>query len=594
MKKISAIILTVALAAALFVGSSVSVFASNPPAGGGTTTGDNTYEPPEDPALYLFSVNNKVFEAGGIQALPMVLDVSDGYAQNVRMTLSGPEGNENDFSFYSSTGAFTASDVYDQTAINPFVQVSASVLDGTYNVKINFTYTREATTFKSSSSLLITVHGRSSEVLRVSKGSFVEAEIGVDNKSVLNVELMNPSNNIYKEASLSLNTANSKGFSLYQNFMPATVATMKEKSTTSLKFYVYVDSTVTTGNYSLVFDLTYKNQLGDLVSSRETVAVQVKRSADASGKGNVPRIIVSNYKTDTDNIQAGKEFTLDFSLKNTSATTTVRNIKVVLSSSTTSGTGTGATNSGDVFFAAAGSNSFYISSIAPGGESSQSIKLMSKQDVEPGVYSIHLKIDYEDETGNTIPSANEQISFAVSQEQRLEIQGMNIPTDGMTGSPVSISFQYINKGKATIYNLSVTVDGGFTMEGGSQYIGNLTAGYNDYFDSVITPTGEGEQKGAIILNYEDANGDKKEHRTEFTCNIMAGGGMDIGGGMGGGMEIGGGNIGTIGPVEPTGGINALVWWIGIPVVVLLAGGIVTVVILKKRKARKVMVQDEED
>lgn len=600
MKKTAAIILSMAMAITLFVGTGITAFATT--GGGGTVTSSNNneYEVPDDPVVSLFSFENKVFQAGDILAVPMVVTVEEGYAQNVRMTLEGPKDYENDFSFYSSSGAFKTDDISDKTAINPFIQVSPSVPDGTYKVKINFNYTRIATSFKSSSEMIITVHGRSQNVIRVNKAAFEATEIGIDNKSVLNVELLNPSDSDYRNVSLSLNSSLSKGFTLYQNFLPSELVAMGSKQKNNFKFYVYVDSTVTTGNHILIFDLSYKNHLGDIVTSREQVPVQVKRSADASGKGNVPRIIVSNYKTDVEQIQAGKEFTLDFSLKNTSATTTVRNIKVVLSSSTSSGAGTGAgagtgTGSSDVFFAAAGSNSFYIPSIAPGASTSQTIKLMSKQDVEPGVYSVHLKIDYEDETGNTVPSADEQISFSVSQEQRLEVQSMNIPTDGTTGSPLPINFQYINKGKSTIYNLSVTVEGDFTMEGGSQYIGNLTAGYNDYFDSAITPMGEGSQKGSIVLTFEDLNGDTKEHRTEFTCNVMSMGdiGGDIGGGMNGGMI--GGDIGTVGPMMPEQqGGNSLIWWIGIPVVVLLVGGIITVIVLKKRKAKKVMVEDEED
>lgn len=560
---------------------------------GGTPNTDNEYTPPPDPKVYVYDMVSDVYEAGGIKKLPLTVDVAEGYADNVRVQVVGPENYVNDFHLYTNTGWVIIGDVISKKSISPELQISPNVPDGTYQITLNFRYTREATDFTSTEKVNITVHGRSNTVPKLSGASFAAAEIGVENKSKLNVKVENPSAFAYTDTSISLAATDAnKGFSIYENHDPVKLGTLESGTTKTAVFSVYVESSIATGNYPLVFNMSYKDGTGTVVTARETITVQVKRSADADGKGNVPRIIVSNYKIDVEEIKAGKEFTLTFALKNTSPKTTVRNIKVVLGSTTTAGSGTGqtgGTTSGEVFFPAAGSNSFYISEIAPGGTSEQTIKLMSKQDAEPGVYSVNLKLDYEGENGAAIPSAEEQIAFALSQEQRLEVQSMNIPTNGTAGAPLPINFQYINKGKATIYNLSVTVDGDFTLEGGSQYVGNLTPGYNDYFDNVVTPSGEGSLKGAIVLKYEDSSGNEKELRNEFTCEVMSGGMGDMGGDMGG---IIGGDMPGMLPAEPPAGFNWL--WVIIPaVILLLGGGVVLVIILKKRKQR-MMVDDEED
>lgn len=583
MKKIATLILSIAMLFSLCT----PVMAAE---GGTPPDGDNNYYvPPSDPKVYISSVVNTIFKAGDIIALPMNLNVKEAIAYNVRMRMTGPEGKETNFGFYTSTGWQELGDISTETAKKPFVQVAPSTPDGTYTVKVEFTYTREATTFTATDSIIISVHGRSDSVLRLNSAKFTSAEIGTENKSKLNVAVSNPSPQTFNNVSISLNAEGSKGFSLYENFVPIALGNVEAGKAKTATFSVYVDSATVTGNYPLTFDLTYTDGSGSVITSKEVIPVQVNRSADADGKGNVPRIIVSKYSTNVEQIKAGQEFTLDFALQNTSAKTTVKNIKVVLSSSTTTSTGT-EKGSGDVFFAAAGSNSFYIPSIAPGASVNNEIKLMSKQDVEPGVYAVHLKIDYEDEKGTTIPSADEQISFSVVQEQRLEVQSMNIPTDGMTGSAIPINFQYINKGKATIYNLSVTVEGDFTLEGGSQYIGNLTAGYNDYFDNVVTPTKEGESKGTIVLTFEDLNGNEKQEKTEFTCNVAPMGEMTMGDANG--SINGGAMMPGMQPAEKKGG--SLIWWIGIPAVVVIAGALTAVILLKKRKAKKVLVEDEED
>ena len=222
---------------------------------------------------------------------------------------------------------------------------------------------------------------------------------------------------------------------------------------------------------------------------------------------------------------------------------------------------------------------------------------MASQDVEPGVYAVSLTIDYEGGTGGPW-NAKEEISFPVSQQQRLDIQGFIPPTDGALGSPIPIQFQYINKGKATIYNFSVSVEGNFTMDGGDTYIGNLTAGFNDYFDSSLIATAEGTQKGAIVLKYEDSQGNEKTEKKEFTVNVMP---MDQMTGMIGGAD---GMIdpetglpldpATGKPMKQGGGILPIILWSAGGVIVIGGGLAGFFIIRKKRKAKKELVEDEED
>jgi len=217
-----------------------------------------------------------------------------------------------------------------------------------------------------------------------------------------------------------------------------------------------------------------------------------------------PRVIISKYNVNTELIEAGKEFTLDFTLKNTSTQTAIKNLKIVLSSAD------------GVYLPVEGSSSFYEQRIEADGEADFSIRLIPKRDAETKTYPLTIAIDYENEK-NTSYSVMESLSFSVNQEQRLELNNISFVPNGM--NPGTLSLQYINKGKAVLYNMSVRVEGPFMSEYGVQYIGNFGIGSSDFFEDYLTPTETGELVGQLIVEYEDVNGKKTEVIEEFTAFI---------------------------------------------------------------------------
>lgn len=545
--------------------------------------------PATDPKPYIYSMDTTVFKAGDIVPVSMKIATLDGAANDVRVKLQGPKEKENLFGFYDTTGWINLGTLYEMEEIRPYIQVSPSLANGTYPVDVIFNYFDDSgKAYTLTSTINLVVQGRSDNVLYTKSANFEKAQIGKDNKSLLKVNIMNPTANFYSNVQVSFNTEGSKGFSLYDNIRNKTISNLYSQTSGTATFGVYVDTTVATGNYPITIDMSYQDATGTTISSSEIVYVQVTRTPDAGtdGKVSTARVIISGYKTDVESIKAGQAFTLEFTLKNTSATS-VKNMKVVVTSPTQSGAGANATSSA-VFFPSEGSNSFYIPKIGAQGTVTNTIKLMAKQDIEPGVYPVELKLEYEDEKATPLTS-EDQISFAVTQEQRLDVQAITIPTDAMMGGGIPINFQYINKGKSKISNLSVSIEGDFTLEGGSQYIGNIDPGYNDYFDNIIMPSKEGSLAGEIVLKFEDSVGTEQEKRFPITCNVTA-------------MSMGGGDIGMPGmgdaiePMQPDkkGGLLGTILWIGIPLLVVAAGVLAFLLIMKKRKAKKVLVEDEED
>lgn len=583
-----------------------------------SATGDTSSRPPavdnEDlgvraPELYVYSVETRIVSAGEAYPFNFVVGNRTGYiADKVRISIEGDGDKASLFRFEEGAGYIEANLGYENKSISTRLKVSPQVKDGSYKLNFKFSYVDyDNNKVERTDSCMIYVQSRNENAPYIKGTSFDKKEIGKENKAKMSVNLYNPTAYPLTDFRISLNSADSKEFTLYENFQPVTVTTIAPGATKNIVFSTYVASTVMSGNYPVKFDISYRDNDGGIVAYSEVVYIQVKRTADAEGGDKdttgTPRIIVAKYSTDVEEIKAGQTFTLDFTLQNTSSTTPVKNMKVVLGSVQTSPTGQGNTSTGgDVFFPAAGSNSFFIETLGTKQTSSNQIKLMARKDVEPGVYQVTLDLDYEDSNGKAFKS-EENIAFSVAQELRLDMNGFNVPSTSSFGMSIPINFQYINKGKSTISNFSINIEGDFTLDGGDAYIGNLTAGYNDYYDGMIMPKGEGEQKGALVLKYEDANGNAKEQKKEFTCNIMpmseGDGSINIGGGKPG--MVPGGQLPDGMMIDPVTGelvpkTGGFPWvWVIIGGVVVIGGGLITfLVIKKKRKAKKELMIDEED
>lgn len=552
--------------------------------------------------LFVEKIENQFFQQG-LNSSVFAIKLGNrnmNTALDVKVSVTGDGDFANKFSIVEGTSTYFVVDtMYNRRDFITSLKVDPSVPNGVYtlNIKLDYKTADDVPVPAVTEKVIIYVDGSNSSRPFVKSVTFDKAEIGKDNKVKLTANLENPTQFKYEGVKVALRSAESKDFTLYQDFQPVYVPAIEPHSSTAFDFYVYVAPTVLSGNYPIAFDLTFRDEAFVVHNYPTALYAQVKRSPDAEGSkdGSTPRIIVSKYSIDVEEIKAGKSFTLDFTLENTSAMS-VGNMKVTVGSAVVTGTGSqaGGSSSGEVFFPAEGSNSFFIEKLASKSSVSKKIKLMAKMDVEPGVYPVQLELEYEGDGAKQFKT-NESIAFPVSQEQRLEVVGLNISPAGMVDAPIPVNFQYINKGKSTINNVSITVDGEFTMDGGDVFIGNLTAGYNDYFDNSITPKKEGSQKGAIVLQYEDSQGNPKEMRNEFTVEVAAGGGISADGGMG----IGGGTgmmptppdgmmmdpeTGEMIPIKK-GGI-ALWLIISIAVAVLLVAGGVFLFIRKKRKAKK--------
>ncbi|NLM18884.1 MAG: hypothetical protein GX217_02530 [Clostridiaceae bacterium] len=189
----------------------------------------------------------------------------------------------------------------------------------------------------------------------------------------------------------------------------------------------------------------------------------------------IPRVMSTGFTTSPENVIGGTEFTAKIKLKNTSKTSDVKNIRVTLSSFG---------EDAAVFMPASGASTIYIEKIEKDTEIEQEVKLKTNATVEQKAYALELKFEYEDEKGNPY-SAEESISIMVYQELRFDLGKIEIMPDTLAvGDDANIMFNVFNKGKATLYNLTIVIPEGY-LEKNEIFIGNLESGNSKDVDFMV-------------------------------------------------------------------------------------------------------------
>lgn len=299
-----------------------------------------------------------------------------------------------------------------------------------------------------------------------------------------------------------------------------------------------------------------------------------------------PNIIITDYDFGGEYVTGGKTFPLSLTVQNASSSTAIQNLKVVIQGA--AGTG----DNGIAFSPANSSNSFFIEDLGPKSSTVINIDLIAKADSKPDSYPLEVIFDYEYTVGSKRAKAEtvtEKITIPLQQEDRFSANPPELPTECYSGQETSISVTFVNKGKSSVYNVTVDVEGeGFDKTSTAYYIGNVDSGKEEYYDTRIIPNiSEGEVKGNIVVTYEDANGTPKELTQEFIIPVMS---------MNYDNDPGMDDFNYDNTMTDMDGSSS-----GIPVWVWIAAGaavivvvVVIIVVVKKKRKKKYEDDDDED
>ena len=351
-------------------------------------------------------------------------------------------------------------------------------------------------------------------------------------------------------------------------------------------YHLRLSKKATVGVKQVDFNVTYRNDDGDLKSGTVSLFVNVRKglspTSDKDTTASVPKIIIESYKLSSDKIYAGETFDLEFNVKNTSDNTNLQNVQIHIKDAGETAT---------IVPASGGSNTLYISKIGKGQSSSQKVSLQTAPDAAAKAYTLNVDFSYESATTNAAHTANETIAVPILQKIRLKCDEPTVYDDvSYLDSSTSMSIKMYNMGRSSVYNCIVDVEGNGLKLEESYFGGTLSAGSTLAADISVIPSEAGDIQGTVVISYEDVYGEPGEERLPFTLHVE-----DPNAGMENmeGMEGMGGEGMEGGMTDPgmEGGSKGFPWWgwvIGAGA--LGGGGFFGFKKLKKRRARS--LEDE--
>ncbi len=343
-------------------------------------------------------------------------------------------------------------------------------------------------------------------------------------------------------------------------------------------------SDVGNGYQKISFDVRYRASDGTSQSTTLDTYVQLSGTAGvgADGQASVPRVIVTGFETNPEEVHAGESFVLTLHLKNTSTATSVNNMIFEIVAAVE---GKDEDTTYAAFLPTAGSSTIFVDSIGKNGTRDIQIELEAKADLTQKPYAVDVNMSYEDEHVNAYTNKT-SVSIPVKQEARVDISEPEVmPSNIEVGSESNIMFSIYNMGKTKLYNVQVKTESE-TVSGGDAFVGNLDSGATGSVDIYVTGQSATMDDGTIklLISYEDETGQSTVIEKEvslFVNEAMSGDFMPDDSMMDGEMMEGDG----------TGGTGNYVMIIIAAVVIV---GVIGIVLYMKRKKKKEQMSLEDD
>ncbi|MEG3030054.1 MAG: hypothetical protein RR827_06605 [Oscillospiraceae bacterium] len=230
---------------------------------------------------------------------------------------------------------------------------------------------------------------------------------------------------------------------------------------------------------------------------------------------------------------------------------------------------------------ASGNSQVLIGTVAKKGQISHGFNLVVSG-VENNVTSLPIKLIYEFEAyvkGERKTYKTEQdVSVSIEQATKFDISKLDFMETVNAGEEAYINVSLVNKGKATVNNVTAEIKSENINGTQTTFVGNVQPGSEATAEIYFPVTAAGAIKGKVIVTYEDAGGKSNTIERDFAMEAMD-------------MPNMPGDMPTDIPMEPEKkGIS--LWLIG--AVVLVAGGAAGFVIYKKRKQAKKEAEDNDE
>lgn len=282
---------------------------------------------------------------------------------------------------------------------------------------------------------------------------------------------------------------------------------------------IKASETIPEGTNSLQIQYEYKDAKGETVPMSSNTATLYIQNMQNTGVGSSkPKLIISNFTTDAEELKAGNTFKFIFDIKNTHSGVDARNIKVTIS------------QADNIFSVENGSNTFYVERIKAGETVQNTLDLKVKNDATTKAYPLEITMEYDYDgaeanptTGEVGSTAKETINLQAVENTRPVVDNIVVGSweSPTINQPTALSFQFYNLGKSTLNNVQASLTGDFTLSTGSMYfIGNVESGSQEFAELEVIPNVEGQAKGTLVVSFEDSNGEPVTITKDFEGTVM--------------------------------------------------------------------------
>lgn len=231
-----------------------------------------------------------------------------------------------------------------------------------------------------------------------------------------------------------------------------------------------------------------------------------------------PVVYISKTVLEPNCAQAGEGFTMTVTLKNSISTKFVRNMLVTV-------------DTGNVQIdLEEDSNIFPIEKIDRGGEVDLTLHFTTAPAIPSGKYPINFSFKYDSSKTLNL-SSNGSTVVEIQQPANMELVMPRFPDSVSVGETVPVSFQVMNMGRSSMYNVRCVVSGYGLVPSNTGYIGTMEAGTSKttkvelYIIALNASSGNengpqyGNTTGTVTLIYEDETGQEYSQEATFDTTV---------------------------------------------------------------------------
>lgn len=240
------------------------------------------------------------------------------------------------------------------------------------------------------------------------------------------------------------------------------------------------------------------------------------------------QLIITDYKTNIQNLQPGTMFNLDMTVQNV-GNAAAKAVTMIVGGGSTSSNDGGTPVAGGVSggsgeftnFAPVGtSNIQSLGDFAVGASLDASQKLIVNVSTNPGAYPMKVTFSYIDEAGNVI-NDEQVITLLVYSLPTVDVSFYQPVTALMAGQPNMLPLQVVNLGKRASVLGSMTVETSSGMiENATGLVGSLEPGGYFTLDSMVYPEQAGPMELTITINYTDDFNEARTIVKTLTLDVM--------------------------------------------------------------------------